>query len=889
MTTYTVSSGVTSSGLLISAGSVEYVLSGGTATNTTAYGEVLVSSGGVANSTIVESGGVLIGNLTASGTVVENHGLEQLGGTAVDIDTIVSSGGVQWLNTSALASNTTLSGGTQILGGVTSSIPFGVQSATGGTAIGNVVDAGGKEFVGTGATASGTVLNSGGQQQVGGSTTWDYYYGVSSGTTVVMSTNLSGGLASDTTVNSGGDQIVSSGGTAIGTTLYGEEQVVLGGIASATTIEAGGALLAGSSTVSGTVVLSRGLEQLGVATVDSGTTVSVGGTQWLYQGASATDAILNGGIQVIGGLTSSTAFGVQSTTGGTATGTVVNSGGAEYVGTAATATDTVVTSGGTQQVGGSTEWSYYYQVSAGVSGSTMSTNLSGGIVSGTVLSAGAAHGSGAETTQIVGSGGTAIDTALESFAVQRVSAGGVASGTTIDFGNVQAVASGGSSISAVVNSGGLEQGGGTFTSTTVNSGGVEAIDSGGTAVNVTLSGGTQIAGGIQSSTLFGQGSVAPETASGTIVSAGGIQYVGSGGNVTATTVGSGGTEQVGGTTTFAYDYTPGATISVNLDGGVASGTTVDGGGTEIVSSGGAAAGVTLSGGTLDILSGGSATGGITFAGTGGALDVAAPSLGATISGFATGDTIDLENVAFTGATSATITGGVATITEGATTYTLNFASADDGDTLYTVSDGTNGTDVVLCFYPGTRLSTPSGETAVEALRPGDLVRTMNGDLPVRWIGESHVSTRFADPLRTLPIRIKAGALADGIPVRDLLVSPDHAILLDGILVQANALVNGVSIVRERNVPECFTYYHVELATHELLLAEGTPAESFVDNVHRMAFHNWDEHEALHQDASPIAEMSYPRALSHRQVPIDMRSHLTVRARCLFERVGQQAA
>jgi hypothetical protein len=60
------------------------------------------------------------------------------------------------------------------------------------------------------------------------------------------------------------------------------------------------------------------------------------------------------------------------------------------------------------------------------------------------------------------------------------------------------------------------------------------------------------------------------------------------------------------------------------------------------------------------------------------------------------------------------------------------------------------------------------------------------------------------------------------------------------------------------VPEVFTYYHVELATHELLLAEGVATESFVDNADRMNFANWAEHEALGETA-PIEEMPYPRA------------------------------
>jgi hypothetical protein len=159
----------------------------------------------------------------------------------------------------------------------------------------------------------------------------------------------------------------------------------------------------------------------------------------------------------------------------------------------------------------------------------------------------------------------------------------------------------------------------------------------------------------------------------------------------------------------------------------------------------------------------------------------------------------------------------------------------------------------------------------------DVVLADGRVMPVRWIGRNTVSTRFADPLRVLPIRIRAGALAEGLPERDLLVSPEHALLVEDILIQAGALVNGVSIIRERAVPESFTYYHVELAEHALILAEGTPAESFVDHVDRAAFDNWAEHAALHGAAAPISEMPYPRAQSHRQVPPEIRQRLMARA------------
>jgi hypothetical protein len=190
-----------------------------------------------------------------------------------------------------------------------------------------------------------------------------------------------------------------------------------------------------------------------------------------------------------------------------------------------------------------------------------------------------------------------------------------------------------------------------------------------------------------------------------------------------------------------------------------------------------------------------------------------------------------------------------------------------------------------CFYAGTRLATAEGDIAVEDIIAGTLLKTVSGESkPVRWLGRSQVSTRFADPLRVLPIRIKAGALGESLPLRDLLVSPDHAMFIGGVLVQAGALVNGSSIIREADVPECFTYYHVELAAHELLLAEGAATESFVDNVDRMGFANWAEHAALGESA-PIVELDLPRAKSQRQVPSALRQMLESRALMFQEAVA----
>lgn len=256
---------------------------------------------------------------------------------------------------------------------------------------------------------------------------------------------------------------------------------------------------------------------------------------------------------------------------------------------------------------------------------------------------------------------------------------------------------------------------------------------------------------------------------------------------------------------------------------------------------------------------------VSLTGTGNTLELGdATQFNGTITGFSSGDVLIIDN--FTASSNAYANGTlVLNGTNGATPESLtialtgSFTAAD-----FTFSSTGTRTDIVTCFYPGTRIATPDGEVPVESLTAGDLIRTADGKiLPVRWLGRSDVSTRFADRLRVLPIRITAGALGNGLPRRDLLLSPDHAVFLDDILLQAAALVNGTSIRREHGVPECFSYYHVELATHELLLAEDMAVESFVDNVDRMHFANWDERTA---PTEPIMEMPYPRVKSWRQLP-----------------------
>ncbi len=146
-----------------------------------------------------------------------------------------------------------------------------------------------------------------------------------------------------------------------------------------------------------------------------------------------------------------------------------------------------------------------------------------------------------------------------------------------------------------------------------------------------------------------------------------------------------------------------------------------------------------------------------------------------------------------------------------------------------------------CFAAGTRILTPHGELKVESLAIGDHLITRDGEeLPIIWIGRREVNiTAQLRPETVRPVIIEADALADGMPARNLIVSPDHALYLDGVLVPAKDLINWTTIRQDQNAASV-TYYHLELPRHAVIFAEGTPAESFLDTGHRGVFDNADE-------------------------------------------------
>jgi hypothetical protein len=227
-------------------------------------------------------------------------------------------------------------------------------------------------------------------------------------------------------------------------------------------------------------------------------------------------------------------------------------------------------------------------------------------------------------------------------------------------------------------------------------------------------------------------------------------------------------------------------------------------------------------------------------------------LAGTISDFTAGDTIELTGITATG---SSYVGGILTLDEAVGSATLDLPGGFT-TTSFNVTNNSDGTEVTIapCFRAGTRLLTASGEVAVEALAPGDMVVTLSGHRrPVRWIGHRRVDCRtHPQPGKILPVRVRAGAFGVGKPRRDLYLSPDHAVFAEGdgegVLIPIRLLVNGTTIAQA--AAEEVTYYHVELASHDVVFAEGLAAETYLDTANRDCFDNGHGAVRLHPVFEP---------------------------------------
>jgi collagen type I alpha len=304
----------------------------------------------------------------------------------------------------------------------------------------------------------------------------------------------------------------------------------------------------------------------------------------------------------------------------------------------------------------------------------------------------------------------------------------------------------------------------------------------------------------------------------------------------------------------AMQLAGGATITVSATAGDPHGLLtgqVSGGGTLVLDGAGASAEIGVDGGADYTLRNGGilalestvAVGSdINFADSeGDTLALAAPgaTIAAGLTGLSAGDILELPGTSVVG---VTIGDSTLTVVTNIGTYSFEDVAYGTRPSGYTL-----GEDVVrglatidstpACFAAGSRILTPEGEVPVEELRSGGLVITAGGNArTIRRVGRRRMYFRLQpEPARFRPIHVQAGTFGPGLPQQDLFLSPDHAIYSDGVLVPIKHLINGRRIAPVE--AETVLYCHIELEKHDILLAEGMPAESFLDTGARAGFAN----------------------------------------------------
>jgi autotransporter passenger strand-loop-strand repeat protein len=480
--------------------------------------------------------------------------------------------------------------------------------------------------------------------------------------------------ASNITVQSGGSEYVFEGGVVSGTDLSGLEVISGGGEAFADTVHSG-AVEIDAGVVSGTMVLSGGVEQLTSGGVASGTTISTGGVAYISSGGVASGAIVDGGALLL------------ISSGGGAPGARVRNGGTIGFGadvtsdfTAGMVTSTTVVSGATVASGGIVDL-YGATVLSGATASVTAGTVAsvlrvdpGGVVSGPGELAGVTYDFGSVSgVTLPGSyllvefGGSSSDVTVQSGAVAYDY--GDTSGATVSSGGIEAIGPGGAESGTIALSGALEYilSRGSASGDTIESGALLVVQADATASDVTVQSGARLdfEGNVTTSITVGR------VASTTLV--GGV------------TVSSGGGIELFGATVLS-----GAADTI-LYGGVADGTTVLSGGQEIVSSGGVAFSTVVSGGGTETIASGALAVGLTVLREGvAAVDGEALFAGpATLSGTLEGSGV----VAQDGPGAALVLGGSGAGFSG--------VAAIRGGTIELASSGALGTGYVEFAEPAT--------------------------------------------------------------------------------------------------------------------------------------------------------------------------------------------
>ncbi|MCP1229927.1 Hint domain-containing protein [Acetobacter indonesiensis] len=825
-------------------------------------GAVNFNQAGGAN---VPNGGSVTGSISADGATATlnlgyvngNNGAGNLSGATANFNgvliarsdrqtitsAIINSGGAAVAANGGVISGATVSSG----GGLEVAAGASGQAGKNGTIIDPHVLSGG--VVAAGAfTAKGTTFTSGGV--------------ISGGTFEVGSLEM---VSAARAV--GGDfkgtQLVLGGGVASGGIFHDGGLQLIGGYWLSATDGAGGTTMrlanapgtesgwvANQSVASGAQILAGGTAKVLAGGTSISGTVASGGTEVISSGGIASGTIVSGGTEIVqsGGLTSGATVvsgGTEILSGGTASATIVGSGGSQLVSSGGTAVGAVVSGGIEQVASGGTA------LRSVISAYGNATVSAGGYVSGT----------------IVGSNG--------GLGVQ-----GIASNTTVSGGGVVEIASGGTATTNSINGGKVYvDSAGVLNTTTISSGGTVTVSNGGIASGTVISAfGAEIvsAGGYVSGTVVASdgGLGLAGSASNTTVSAGGVVDVSSGGTATTTTVQGGSVYAASGAVLSATTISANGSVTVS-GGAQASQSTIGSGGTLTAASGGTLIGtVTVSGGATLALGGNNGNAVIDLAGT----TASTPAKVIIASGvtdvpeqftsWSDGDQIIFSGVSGTPAASDISFGDADHITFkiGGTSYTLNIVGIRD---KFKFVGGASELTLETCFLTGTLIRMLDGQIAVEDVRPGDTVMVRKGDAfvptTVKWVGKNKSVVR-SDAAYTdeagYPVLIMKDALADGVPFKDLRVTPEHCLFIDGQFIPARMLVNGRSIRYDTNYA-VYDYYHIETEDHSVIEADGVLTETYLDTGNRASFARIDGSDVVsgyfdatkdwaHDAAAPLA-------------------------------------
>ncbi|WKE48682.1 Hint domain-containing protein [Gluconobacter oxydans] len=878
------SGGSTVSTTVLDGGSVA-VLDGGVISATSISGaagtedqsqSVIVRSGGSGvDTTVFHDQFIVLNGASASGVVLNDGGMTVQGtGSATNV-TVNSQGNYAVYVDGGTMTNTVINNG----GGMVEYSDSGDTTGKGGSSYNTVVNNGGFDVVLSGKSVNETV-NAGAYEQV-------YAHGVASGTTLsggnlydagsALGTTLSGGTLTVEaggvavgTQNTSGWSVVESGGVTSGAVISGRaafQSVASGAVDSASTIANGakewlsgtavndavsgvGELhIASGATAANTTVSTHGHEYVSAGAVASGTTVSYQGMDYV-DGTSQDATLSTNSLQIVNadGLAdhATLSTGAVQYDNGISQNTVLNAGGTEVVGQYGMSFDTTINNGGVEKINasgtGASETvnaggvldvlSNGKSYNASVTGGTETVEAGGRSVSTNLLSG----------SEVVSASGQAINTAVSGGTLLDA---GLAEGTTITGGSMT-VASGG------------------FASGTTETKGNITVQSGGSTVGTLLSGSqayeTVQAGGVENGATIirGQDTVAGSAFGDTATTLGKINVL-SGGYTSGSTITRHAHETVsaGGTAVGTVldqqgmDYVYGASVSATVKGGsqqfisaggTASETTVGSGSTQYDA--GRTDHTTLQQGAFEtVLSGGVAD--ETTVASGAWLTVDADGeIDETV--LAVGGHIDIDSLQYGGVAKAAINGDTLVVTEGDASYTIDLegdysdyhaelTEDRDGSTVVTLAKGSE-----ICFLPGTMITTPSGTAAVEDLRIGDEVTAWVDGSPVShkvtWVGSKRVRAQggASADLSGHPVRILKDAIAANVPNKDLLVTPEHCLFIDGRFVPTRMLVNGRSVFYDRSI-SVYDYFHIETENHSVIMADGMLTESYLDTGNRRSF------------------------------------------------------